>query len=150
MNKITLFVAAVAMAALPVSAYAAAANVNTNVTAAANVNVLTGKSTFADVTGSLTTSTTANAQTSGNGATDFTKITASSKFTIVKVSKLKGYSAAALKLNATGKKNMVSLDAKVAANAALSAALKKAGYTASDVLAVSSDMSGNVTVFVAK
>ena len=69
---------------------------------------------------------------------------------IVKLSKLNGYTTASFKLDATTKNNMASLDEKLAANAALSAALKREGYRASDVVAISGSESGDITVFVAK
>src|SRR5690349_15512503 len=101
MNKLALVTAAIALSVLPVSAFAA--NTTTTATtkpaAAATTVTLSGKSSFADVMASLSTST----------KVDLSKVTASSKITIVKVSTLKGYSAAAMKLNPTAMKNMGAL-----------------------------------------
>lgn len=151
MNKLTLVLAAVGMAALPVSTHAASLTTTTTNTTNAAASMaagtsLTSKSTFADVMDSLSTTST-NAT---GAATDFGAINATSSVTIVKVSKLKGYSAGGMKLSKTSMASMTKLDAKVAANASLTAKLKKAGYLPSDVAAVSVDAKGNATVFVAK
>lgn len=157
MNKIALGVAAIAMSLLPMSAFAAATTTPTTTKPMAAVTkpmaavtkpvapmaaapMLTDKSTFADVMASLSTS----------GKTDLSKVTATSKVTIVKVSTLKGYSASAMKLSAPAMKSMGALDTSVAANVALTAALKKGGYLPTDVAAVAVDAKGGVTVFVAK
>ena len=149
MKKLTLILAAAGIAALPMSAYAAGLTATTNAAtsaAATTASSLSDKSTFADVIGSLSaTSTTAMSTT-----TDFSAIHAGSNISIVLVSKLKGYSVNGLKLSKADMSTMTKLDAKVAANAALTAKLKKAGYLPSDVVAVSVDSKGSVTVFVAK
>ncbi|MEO9231277.1 MAG: hypothetical protein ABI216_20330 [Devosia sp.] len=151
MNKLPLVLAVVGLAALPISAYAAGvtatANAATKTMAANAVGAsLTDKSTFGDVMGTLSPNTT-NAM---GTTTDFGSINAKSNVTIVLVSKLKGYTASGMKLSQADVASMSKLDAKVAANAAMTAKLKQAGYLPSDVAAVSIDATGNATVFVAK
>jgi hypothetical protein len=68
----------------------------------------------------------------------------------VLVSKLSGYTAAGLKISKANLKNMVALDARIAADARLTASLKKAGYLPSNVVAVSTDTKGDLTLFIAK
>ena len=65
-------------------------------------------------------------------------------------STLKGYAAgnASMKTAMSSNTNMKSLDAKIAANADLTAKLKAAGFTPNDVVAASTDASGGVTLFV--
>ncbi|MEO9231406.1 MAG: hypothetical protein ABI216_21000 [Devosia sp.] len=147
MKKITVVVAALALSVLPISAFAAsttttkpAAAVTKPMAAVTAAPMLTDKSAFADVMASL----------SAPGKTDLSKVTASSKVTIVKVSTLKGYSASAMKLSAPAMKSVGALDTTIAANVPLTAALKKGGYLPTDVDAVSVDAKGGVTVFVAK
>jgi len=152
-NKFALVAATIALSVLPISAFAASTTTTvvtkpmaattttaTKPMAAATTVVLTDKSSFADVMASLSTPAKA----------DWSKVTASSKITIVKVSTLKGYSAAAMKLTPAGMKSMGALDTSVAANATLTAALKKGGYLPTDVAAVAVDAKGGVTIFVAK
>jgi len=67
---------------------------------------------------------------------------------VIRLSKLNG--AVAFKIGESERKNMVSLDEKLAANAALAAAIEKEGYHASDVVAVSGNESGDLLVFVDK
>jgi len=151
MHKLTLVLAAATIAALPVSTLAAGLTTtvnnttNTAMTTAAGAS-LTDKSTFGDVMGTLST----NSSNAMGTTTDFSSIKTSSNISIVLVSKLKGYSASGLKLSKADAANMTKLDAKVAANAALTAKLKQAGYLPSDVAAVSVDAKGDATVFVAK
>lgn len=151
MNKLTLVVAAAAIMALPLSSYAAALTTTANtatktVTSTTAGASLSDKSSFADVMGTLsTTSTNAMGTTS-----DFGSVKSNSNISIVLVSKLKGYSAGGLKLSKANAATMAKLDTKVAANATLTAKLKKAGYLPSDVVAVSVDAKGDVTIFVAK
>ena len=143
MNKLVLIVAALAVSALPLSAFAANATTKPPVAATTTAAVvLTSKSTFAEVMASITAQETANA-----ASADFSTIKATSKITIVPMSKLKGYAAGSMKISS---KTMVTLDTKVAANMLLKAALKKAGDLPSDVAAVSVDAKGNATVFVTK
>ena len=118
------------------SKVAGSASANTGL----NAN-LSDQSNFADVMGSLTTSDAASVDLS---TVDWKRAK------IVRISKLKGYTASGLKTNAAGMQQMAALDAKVAADANLSAALKKAGYQPSEVVAVSSNAQGNAVVFIAK
>jgi len=146
MKKLTAVLAAVALAALPVSAYAAGltttASNTTNAAASTAAGAsLTSKSSFSDVMGSLSTPTT--------DTTGFSSIKATSNVSIVKVSTLSGWVASGMKLSAANTANMAKLDAQVAANATLTAKLKAAGYKPSDVAAVSTDAKGDVTLFVA-
>ena len=60
-----------------------------------------------------------------------------------------GYKAG-VKMSVTDMASMKNVDAKVMANTALSAKLKAAGYTPNDVVAVSTEATGGVTVFVNK
>ena len=139
MNKLLLVALATGMAiAAPVSGHAA----TVAVTAATSAStMLTGTSTFGDVTGSLSGS--------ANAKLDLLTVSKSTKVQIVKVSTLKGYKAG-IKMTAADLTSMSSLDAKVSANAALSAQLKAAGFAPNDVVAVSSDATGGMTVFVNK
>ena len=159
MNKLALPIVALVIAALPAGAFAATLGVNTN--AATSTNVTAGKSTsaststdvtvngtfsdkssFGDVIGSLSTPNT-------SASIDFATIHPKHvKFVLV--SKLSGYSAAGLKVSKANAKNMAALDANVAADASLTASLKKAGYLPSDVVAVSTDAKGDLTLFLAK
>ena len=113
-------------------------------TTSAGINgFLSDKSDFKDVMGTLSASTDAY------DSIDWSKINLKHvKF--VHVSKLNGYADAGLKLDDASKANMMKLDAKIAANAELTAALKQEGYTSSDVVAVSSDAQGDLVVFLAK
>ncbi len=151
MKKLATVLTALALAALPATTYAAglSTTVNTATNAAASTAAgasLSDKSTFTDVMGSLST----NSTNSMGATTDYGSIKTSSHVSFVQVSKLKGYSANGLKLSKANAASMTKLDANVAANAALTAKLKKAGYLPSDVAAVSTDAKGNVTVFVTK
>jgi len=151
MNKLTLVLAAAAVAALPVSSNAAGLTTTVNSTTKAVTTTvagasLTDKSSFADVMGTLST----NSSSASSTTTNLASIKTGSNVSIVLVSKLKGYSVGGLKLSKADAASMAKLDAKVAASATLTAALKKKGYTPSDVVAVSVDAQGNATVFVAK
>ena len=55
-----------------------------------------------------------------------------------------------MKMSITDMATMKNIDAKVMANTALAAKLKAAGYTPNDVVVVSIDATGNLTVFVNK
>jgi hypothetical protein len=128
--------------AMPMSAFAAEVAAAAATSAAAGASaMLTDKSTFADVTGSLSSAETAKL--------DITKMDAKTKVTIIKISTLTGYKAG-VKMSATDMASMKNVDAKVMANAALSAKLKAEGYTPADVVAVSVDASGGMTIFVNK
>lgn len=151
MNKLTLVVAAAAIVALPVSSYAAAVTTTANSATKAISSTTAGaslsdKSSFADVMSTLSATSTNTMGTTS----DFGSIKSSSNISIVLVSKLKGYKAGGLKLSKADAAAMAKLDTKVAASATLTAKLKKAGYLPSDVVAVSLDTKGDVTVFVAK
>jgi hypothetical protein len=178
LKKIALPLVALALAtALPAGAFAANVGVNTN--AVTNTNVTGGKTSAAANTNSSTNTNVAvgkNSATTSTGATvngtfsskssfsdvmgslSSAKTSASIDFTaihpkhvrFVLVSKLSGYTAAGLKISKANLANKTALDAKVAANASLTASLKKAGYLPSDVVAVSTDAKGDLTVFVAK
>jgi len=100
------------------------------------------ESSFSDVMGSLSVANT-------SASIDFSTIHPRHvKF--VRVSKLSGYTTAGLKISKANMANKTALDAKVAADASLTASLKKAGYVPSDVVAVSTGAKGELTVFVAK
>ena len=109
--------------------------------AAASTSMLSDKSSFSDVAGSLTSSATAKL--------DLSKVAASTNVKFVKLSSLSGYKAG-MKMSITDMATMKNIDAKVMANTALSAKLKAAGYTPNDVVVVSIDATGNLTVFVNK
>jgi len=159
MKQLALPIIALAIAALPAGALAATLGVNANaatsttVTAGKNTSATTGtdvtingtfseKSNFSDVMGSLSTPKT-------SASIDFTTIHPKHvKFVLV--SKLNGYTVAGLKVSKANAKNMADLDAKVAADLSLTASLKKAGYLPSNVVAVSTDAKGDLTVFIAK
>ena len=102
---------------------------------------LSDKSNFADVMGSLSTSDAATLDLSNVHI---------KRIKFVHVSKLNGYTAAGLKADTSNVQKMAALDAKVASNAKLTAALKKSGYRPSDVVAISSDAQGSVVAFIAK
>jgi hypothetical protein len=159
MNKLALPIAALVFASLPLGAFAATVGVNTNATTSTSVTAsnsasastntaatvngsFSSKSSFGDVMGSLSTPKT-------SASIDLTTIHPRHvKFVLV--SKLNGYTAAGLKISRANMKNMAALDAKVAADASLTASLKKAGYLPSHVVAVSTSANGDMTVFVAK
>ena len=171
MNKLALPVAALMLAALPAAAFAASVGVNTGV----NTTVTTGSSSTnagattgtSVTTGGSSTSTKAGANGTLSDKSNFGDVmaTLSSPTTsasidfaslhtkhvkFVLVSKLTGYTAAGLKISKANLKNMTALDAKVAADVSLTAALKRAGYLPTNVVAVSSDTKGDLTVFIAK
>jgi len=159
MKKLALPIVALVFASLPLGAFAATLGVNTNATTstsvttgkttsasantAATVNgTFSDKSSFTDVMGSLSTPNT-------SASIDFANIHPKHvKF--VHVSKLNGYTAAGLKISRANMKNMAALDAKVAADASLTASLKRAGYLPSSVVAVSTSANGDLTVFVTR
>ena len=135
MKKLFVLALAAGLAvASPISAYAA--------TAAAAATTLSATSSYSDVVGSL--------PAPGNATLDLSKVKATANVSIVKLSTLKGYKAGALKLSVADAATMKNIDAKVMANAALSAKLKAAGDTPNDVVAVSTDTAGGVTLFVNK
>jgi hypothetical protein len=139
-----------------VAAAGTAAGAQTNVSAGATTQVssttagttnasgagsLSGTSTYDDVTGSMGGSANANE--------DLTNVTGSSQMRLIKLSSLKGYSAgASMKMSTAQMASMRQVDANVAANAALTANLKASGYTPNDVVALSTDAKGTVTVFL--
>jgi hypothetical protein len=159
MKKLTLPIVALLLASLPSGAFAATLGVSTSATTSTTVTTgnttsastnsaatfngsFSDRSSFTDVMGSLSTPDT-------SASIDFTTIHPKHvKFVLV--SKLSGYTAAGLKISRANMKNMVALDAKVAADASLTASLKKAGYLPSNVVAVSTNAKGDLTVFVAK
>jgi hypothetical protein len=108
----------------------------TNATAPA---MLSGKSTFGQVTDSL----------AGSAKIDLSKVTALTKLEIVKISTLKGYKAGT-KISAADMAGITSLQGKVVANAALTAKLKAVGFTPNDVVAGSADASGGITLVINK
>jgi hypothetical protein len=82
---------------------------------------------------------------------DFAKVAASSRINIVKTSTLKGYVKNDTKVETaiSGSASVQALDAEVAANASLTAALKSAGFAPADVIAVSAGgVLGGASVFV--
>ena len=132
MKKLFVLAIAVGLAiASPISAYAAAAAVT-----------LSATSSYSDVIGCLPAPASATL--------DLTKVKATASVSIVKLSTLKGYKAGAMKLSVADAATMKNIDAKVMANAALTAKLKAAGDTPNDVVAVATDASGGVTLFVNK
>lgn len=162
MKKLAFPIVALVLASLSASgAFAATLGVNTNAATSTNVTgktltnaaastntggtingTFTDKSNFTDVMGSLSTPNT-------SASIDFSTIHPKHvKFVLI--SKLNGYTAAGLKISKANAKNMADLDAKVAADASLTASLKKSGYLPSNVVAVSTDAKGDLTVFVAK
>jgi hypothetical protein len=120
------------------SGVSAGGNVSTGINGS-----LSDKSTLSDVMATLTASQDASA------SIDISKINVK-HIKFIRVSKLSGYTSASFKLDDTEKSNMTKLDASVAANAELTAALKRHGYRPSDVVAISSDAKGDVKVFIAK
>lgn len=160
MRKLALVLTALTIASLPAGAFAATVGLNTNATTstklgagststsvntntAATINgSLSDKSNFTDVMGTLSSPNT-------SASLDFTTIHAK-HIKFVLVSKLSGYSTSGLKVSQANMKNKTALDAKIAADATLTAALKKHGYSSSEVVAVATDAKGDLTVFVAK
>ena len=159
MNKLLLLSAALCLAvSAPMSAHAAGAAVNAGAAVSGDVK---GGSTdaTANASGSATAALSSSSSYSdvvsgmsgsGSATIDFSKTTAASSISIVKISTLKGYAAgnASMKTAMSSNTNMKSLDAKIAANADLTAKLKAAGFTPNDVVAASTDASGGVTLFV--
>lgn len=157
MRKFALPLAMLAVVALPFGAFGASVGVNTTTTAATTAGVanssatansattingtLSAGSNFSDVMGTLSAPAT-------SAAVDLTTIHPK-HIKFVLVSKLNGYSATGLKVPKANLENMTALDAKVAADAALSAALKRSGYAPSNVVAVSTDAKGDLIVFIA-
>ena len=101
--------------------------------------MLSGKSTFSQVTDSLARGV----------KIDLSKVTASTKLEIVKISTLKGYKAGT-KISAADMAGIKSLQGKVMANGALTAKLKAAGFTPNDVVAGSADAAGGITLVINK
>ena len=138
MKKLFVLAIAVGLAiASPISAYAATAAATT-----AAATTLSATSSYSDVVGSLAAP--------GSATLDLSKVKATTNVSIVKLSTLKGYKAGAMKLSVADAATMKNIDAKVMANAALAAKLKAAGDTPNDVVAVATDASGGVTLFVNK
>jgi len=160
MNKIALALTAITIATLPVGAFAATLGVNTNATTSAKLTAgststsvstgtaatingsLSDKSNFSDVMGTLSSPST-------SASVDLTTIQAK-HIKFVLVSKLSGYSAGGLKISSASMKNKTALDTKIAADATLTAALKKHGYSSSNVVAVAMDAKGDLIVFIGK
>jgi hypothetical protein len=157
MNKILMLsVAAAVGLAMPMSAYAAnvtagaaagastAAGANAAGNAATASTSLTAGSSYSDLISSMsgTTGTTV----------DFSTVTPTSTVKIIKISSLKGYKSGGASLKTAMKSNtgLKGLDANVAGNAGLTAKLKAQGLKPTDVVAVSSDASGGLILFVNK
>jgi len=149
-----LFAIALTIAAIgyPALGHAATLSVNAGATTSAtskaagtSVDVsastsLSSKSTFSDVMASVGSANMASV--------DFSQVGTKTVVHIVKLSKLKGYSAGATAgTSAVITANRKALDAKVAANTRLVAKLKAAGFTSDQVVAESSTKS-SVTLFV--
>ena len=152
MNKVLIVALATGFAiAAPLSTFAAGTTVTAVTIAAGAMQVaatptnstasamLSGKSTFSQVTDSL----------AGGVRIDLSKVTASTKLEIVKISTLKGYKAGT-KISAADMAGIKSLQGKVMANVALTAKLKAAGFTPNDVVAGSADAAGGITLVINK
>jgi hypothetical protein len=137
MKKLSTIALLIALTlAAPISTSLAA-----NVAAGASA-MLSDKSNYSDVVASVDASGKATAP-------DLSKVTNKSTINIVKLSTLKGYKAGGLTGSlSTNAKAVAALDTSVAANAALSAKLKAAGFKPTQVVAISSDATGNVSVIV--
>ena len=174
MKKVAASLVAVLIAATPALGFAASLGINTNATTSVTSGKSTSTTTNVGATTSATTGTGGSSSTSTGttingtfsdkssfadvmGSLSNAKV-ASVDFTVlhpkhvrfVLVSKLSGYTAAGLKISKANLKNMVALDARIAADARLTASLKKAGYLPSNVVAVSTDTKGDLTLFIAK
>jgi hypothetical protein len=81
---------------------------------------------------------------------DLKKVEGASNVNIVKLSSLRGYRAHDTKTQGeiAASAEVKALDAAVAADAGLAAALKSAGFASSDVIAASSGVAGGATLFV--
>ena len=146
MRKLALVLTTLTIASLPAGAFAATLGLNTNATtstklSAGSTSTSVNTSTAATINGSLSEksnfsevmATLSSPNTSAS--VDFTTIHAK-HIKFVLVGKLSGYSTSGLKISQANMKNKTALDAKVAADATLTAALKKHGYTSSEVVAV--------------
>jgi hypothetical protein len=160
MRKLALVLTTLTIASLPAGAFAATLGLNTNATtstklSAGSTSTSVNTSTAATINGSLSEksnfsevmATLSSPNTSAS--VDFTTIHAK-HIKFVLVGKLSGYLTSGLKISQANMKNKTALDAKVAADATLTAALKKHGYTSSEVVAVATDAKSDLTVFVAK
>jgi hypothetical protein len=127
-KKLWLSMATGIALAMPIAAYAA------------GDNSLTSTSSYSDLMANV------NAPTAM--AVDLSKTPTSVR--IYKISSLKGYKAgdAALKSAMTSNASIKGLDAKIAASADLTSKLKAKGFKPTDVVAVSSDTSGGIILFV--
>jgi hypothetical protein len=141
MNKIVTLALAASLVVSPVAAFAAGVGVNAGVTAAAGGNSLnTGAS--ASTSMALGSRSTYNEVVASNGGAtlNLSAIKPTTTVHIVKLSSLKGYKpmSAAMRSSLAANANVKTLDAHVAANAALTARLKAAGFTPAQVVAASS------------
>jgi len=129
------------LVAFPVATCAAAVGVGAGVTAAAGGNSLsTGAS--ASTSMALGSRSTYNEVVASNGGASLNLSTVKPATTvdIVKLSSLKGYESmsATMRSSLAANANVQTLDADVAANAVLTAKLKAAGFTPTQVVAASS------------
>jgi hypothetical protein len=85
--------------------------------------------TYADVTGKML-----------GADADFAKIAGSSRVSVIKTSTLKGYvkNDTTVQAAISGSASVKALDAEIAGDASLTAALKSAGFAPTDVIAISS------------
>jgi hypothetical protein len=145
MNKIITLALAASLVAFPVATYAAVVGVSAGggggAAAGASGNSLnTGAS--ASTSMALSSKSTYNEVVASNGGASLNLSTVKPATTvhIVKLSSLKGYKpmSATMRSSLAANANVQTLDAHIAANAALSAKLKAAGFTPAQVVAASS------------
>ncbi|MEO9231405.1 MAG: hypothetical protein ABI216_20995 [Devosia sp.] len=106
-----------------------------------SVPLLTDRSSFSELLASLTPATS---------PTDLSKTQASSKVTFVHVADMPGYTKDGLQLSSAARKTMHEMEARIYRSTALLGHLIDAGYSITDVIALSADARGDVTVFIAK
>ena len=101
---------------------------------------LSDKSSLSDLVASLTSAP----------RPDLSRVRSDSQVTFIRVSVMPGYSKDKMRLSPAARQAMVGTEAAVSLNAALLGRLIDAGYSTTDVIAVSVDPKGGVTVFVNK
>ena len=102
---------------------------------------LSGRSSFIELMASLA---------STSGPIDLSKVGADSKMTFVRASGMQGYTKDGMRLSPAAHRAMVGAEASVSLSAPLLGHLIDAGYSTTDVIALSVDATGGIIVFVNK
>ena len=102
--------------------------------------LLTDRSSFGELLASL----------SSASPSDLSKVEATSKVTFVHVADMPGYPKDGLRFSPAARKSMVGNEAAVYLSPPLLGHLIDAGYSTTDVVALSVDARGEATIFIAK